>query len=144
MAFHCSLSESKSPHVSQILLSILADLNAVIWMFFTRPLFSKSSTSFTNPLVIVPKAPITISVTVTLIFFSSLVRSWYLSFFSLSFSFTLWSARTAKSTIRMVFFFLFFLFGWLSLSQTWSIKWNAVSSKLRSYWYCYMDALPGR
>ena len=29
-------------------------------------------------------------------------------------------------------------------SQTWPIKWNAVSSKLRSYRYCYMDALHGR
>ena len=29
-------------------------------------------------------------------------------------------------------------------SQTWSIKWSAVSSKQRSCWYCYMDALHGR
>ena len=29
-------------------------------------------------------------------------------------------------------------------NQTWSIKWNAVSSKQRSYWYCCMDALLGR
>ena len=40
-----------------------------------------------------------------------------LSFFSLSFSFTLWSAGTAKSTVRQVlfifffFFFFFFFFG---------------------------------
>ena len=33
---------------------------------------------------------------------------------------------------------------WSSGSQTWSIKWNAVSSKQRSCWYCYMDALLGR
>ena len=29
-------------------------------------------------------------------------------------------------------------------SQTWPIKWNAVSSRQRSYRYCYMDALLGR
>ena len=29
-------------------------------------------------------------------------------------------------------------------NQTWPIKWNAVSSRQRSYWYCYMDALLGR
>ena len=32
----------------------------------------------------------------------------------------------------------------LHQSQTWPTKWNAVSSKLRSCWYCYMDALHGR
>ena len=29
-------------------------------------------------------------------------------------------------------------------SQTWPIKWSAVSSRQRSYRYCYMDALLGR
>ena len=29
-------------------------------------------------------------------------------------------------------------------NQTWPIKWNAVSSRQRSYRYCYMDALLGR
>ena len=29
-------------------------------------------------------------------------------------------------------------------SQTWPVKWNAVSSKQRSCRYCYMDALLGR
>ena len=39
-------------------------------------------------------------------FFSSLARSSYLSFFSHSFCFILWSAGTAKSTILQVLFFL--------------------------------------
>ena len=30
------------------------------------------------------------------------------------------------------------------LNQTWLIKWNTVSSRQRSYRYCYMDALLGR
>ena len=29
-------------------------------------------------------------------------------------------------------------------NQTWPIKWNAVSSRQRPYWYCYMDTLLGR
>ena len=45
-------------------------------------------------------------------FFSFLARSRYLSLLSLSFSFTLWSAGTTKSTIRHVFFFGCY---WLSL-----------------------------
>ena len=77
-----------------------------------------------------PSSPIIIHITVIFIFpsfvlfcfvlffcscccyccFNSLARSSYLSFFSLSFSFTLWSAGTAKSPIRQVLFFCFFLF----------------------------------
>ena len=56
-----SLSDSKSPQVSRTRLRILAVLsNAVIWIVSTRPPTSKSSRPFNNPLVIVPKAPITI------------------------------------------------------------------------------------
>ena len=56
-----------------------------------------------------PKPPITIGIIVIIIFhsfFNSLARSRYLSFFSYSFSFILWSAGTAKSTILQVFFFV--------------------------------------
>ena len=115
MVFHWSLSDGKSPQVSRTLLSILAVLNnAVVWMVSTRPPSAKSSSPFSNPLVTVPNAPITIGIIVTCMFhsfFNSLARSRYLSFFSHSFSFILWSARTAKSTILQVLFF----FGWLLL-----------------------------
>ena len=38
MVFHWSLSDTKSPQVSRILLSILADLNKdVVWMVSNRP-----------------------------------------------------------------------------------------------------------
>ena len=43
-------------------------------------------------------------------FFNSLTRSRFISFFSHSFSFILWSAGTAKSTILPVLFFFFFFF----------------------------------
>ena len=109
MALHWSLSDSKSPQVSRTRLRILAVLsNAVVWIVSTRPPISKSSRPFNNPLVIVPDAPITIGTIVTFTFhsfFNSLVRSRYLSFFSLSFRFILWSAGTAKSTILQIFFF---------------------------------------
>ena len=104
--FHISVSDSKSPQVSRILLSILAVFNnAVVWMVSTRLPTSKS---FKNPLVTVPKAPITIGTIVTFMFhsfFNSLARSRYISFFSHSFSFNLCSAGTAKSTILQILFF---------------------------------------
>ena len=56
----------------------------------------KSSRPFNNPLVIVPNTPITIGTIVTFMFhsfFSSLARSRYLSFFSLSFKFILQFCR---------------------------------------------------
>ena len=76
-------------------------------MVSTLPLISKFSSPCTNPLVIVPGAPITIGITVTFIFhsfFSSLARCWYLSLFSFSFSFTQWSAGLAMYTIWQVLF----------------------------------------
>ena len=110
MGFHWSLSDSKSPQVSRTSLSILAVLNnAVVWMVSTRPPTSKSSSSFSNPLVTVLNAPITSGIIVTCTFhsfFNSLPRPRYLSFFSQSFSFILWSAGTAKSTILQVLFLL--------------------------------------
>ena len=82
--------------------------NAVVWMVSTCPPTSKSSSPFNSPFVNVPNAIIAISTIVTFIFhsfFNSLARSRYLSFFSLSFSFILWSAGTAKSTILQVLYF---------------------------------------
>ena len=110
MVFHWSLSDSKSPRVSRTRLRILAVLsNVVVWIFSTSPPTSKSSKPFDNPLVIVPNAPITIGTIVTFMFhnfFNSLERSRYLSFFSLSFRFILWSAGIAKSTILQILFFV--------------------------------------
>ena len=104
-------------------LSILADLNnAVVLMLSTRPLISKFSSICTNILVTVPRAPITIGITVTFMFHNlktnSLARSRYLSFFSFFFfNFTLWSAGTVKSTIRQVLFFVDYY-------KVWSFSWN--------------------
>ena len=101
--FSQEFDDSKSSQVSRTHLRILDILsNAVIWIVPTRPPTLKFSRPFDNPLVIVPKATITIGIIVTFMFhgfFNSLARSRYLSFFSHSFSFILWSTRTAKSTI---------------------------------------------
>ena len=106
MVFHWRLSDSKCPQVSRTLFN-----SAVVWMVSTRPPTSKSSRPFNNPLVTVPKASITISIIVTFMFhsfFNPLARSRYLSLFSHSFNFILWSAGIAKSTILQIFFFFFF------------------------------------
>ena len=110
MVFNWCLSDSKSPQVSMTRLRILAVLgNAVIWIVSTRPPSSKSFSSFSNPLVTVPNKPVTIGIIVTFMFHSfinSLARSRYLSFFSHSLSLILWSAKTGKSTILQILFFL--------------------------------------
>ena len=112
MVSPCCLSDRKSPQVSRTPLSIQSDLNnVVVWLVSTRLFVSNSSTSFTNPFVIVSTVPFTIGITDTFKFHSfsrSLAR--YVSLFSLSFNFILWSAETAKSTIRPFCFVLFFFF----------------------------------
>ena len=118
MVFHWRLSDSKSLQVSRTLLSILFVFNnSIVWLVSTRPPTSKSSRPFNTLLVTVPKAPITIDIIITFMFYSffnSLARSRYLSLFSNSFSFILWSAGTAKSTILQIFFFF------IDYYQVWS------------------------
>ena len=110
MVFYWSLSDSKSPQVSRTLRNILAVFNiAVVWMVSTYLQNSKSSSPFSNPSVTVSKAPITIGTIDPFMFrsfFNSLARSRYLSFFSHSFSYILWSEGIAKSTILQILCFL--------------------------------------
>ena len=61
-----------------------------------------------KPLGTVPSAPITVGITLTFMFyslFSSLARSKYFSLVSFSLIFPMWSAETAKSSCRQVYFF---------------------------------------
>ena len=98
-------------------------------MVSTRPPISKSSRSFSNPLVTVPNAQITISLIVTSMFhslFNSFARSRYLSFFLHSFSFILRSAGTAKSTILQVLLFLLIIIRSGLLAE---IRWSVCMSK---------------
>ena len=117
MVFHWSLSDSKSPQVSRTLLSILAVFNnAVVWVGTTHPPTSKSSSPFSNPLVTVPKAPITIVIIVTYMFhsfFQSPSKVEVFILFSHFFSFIRLSAGTAK--VDNFAISLFFCCCWLSL-----------------------------
>ena len=134
MVLHWIFSGSKSPQISRILLSILAVLNnAVVWMVSVSPSLSKSSSPFNNSLVTVSNALITIGIIVIFIFlsfFNSLARSKNLSIFLISFSFILWSAGRAKSTISFVLFFLLLLWVfWLSFTGFYE-----TASLLKSQW----------
>ena len=76
-----------------------------------------------------PNTPITIGTIVTFMFhsfFNSLARSRYLSFFSLSFRFILWSAGTAKSTILQILFLLLIIM-WSDLLA--GIRWSVCMLK---------------
>ena len=73
------------------------------------PPISNFSSPLSEPLGTVLSVPITVDITVTFLFhsfLSFLARSKYLSLFSLSWIFTLWSTGTTKSTIQRVLFFL--------------------------------------
>ena len=81
-----------------------------------------------------PKALITIGIIVIFMFhsfFSSLARSRYLSLFSHSFSFILWSTGTAKSTILQILFFFFFFFFLIIIRSGLraEIRWSVCISK---------------
>ena len=138
MVFHWSQSDSKSSQVSRTLLSILADLNnVVVWMVFTRPLISKFSSPFNNLLVAVSSAPIKIGITITFMshnLFYFLARFWYLSLFSPSVSFTLWSVGTVKFTIRQVLF----------SDRLAEIRWSVCISKYLRSWYVSFSGMAYR
>ena len=109
-------------------------------MVSTLLLDSKFSSPCANSLVTVPRAPITSNIIITFIFhifFNSLARFRYLSFFSLSFNFTLWSARTAKSTIRQVLFFLLIVIRSSCLTEIRSSVRISKSLKSLLLPYCY-------
>ena len=104
-----SLSDSKSLQVSRTLLSILADLNnGVVSIVATRSFISKSSTTCTNSF-----GDYSERTYYTwyhrhfqgFFFCSVLLQSLCIYLFLLSFSFNLWSAGTAKSTIWHVLYF---------------------------------------
>ena len=99
-------------------------------MASTYPPTPNSSSSCTNSLVTVPRAPVTIGLTVIYMchsFFSSLARSRYLSMFLFAFfNFTLWSTGAAKSTIQQVLFFLLIISRFGHLAQN---RWSVCISK---------------
>ena len=134
MVFHWGMRNSKSPKVSRTLLSILADFNnAIVWIVSSRTLISKSSSPCTNPLVTVPSAVITIGITVNFMFhslFNALVRPRYLSFFSLSFNFTLQPGQQSPQFYTFSFFFSSFFLLLI-------IVWSRLDPFVYYYYYYY-------
>ena len=116
MVFQWRLSDIKSLQVSRTLLSILAVFNnAIVWMVSTQPPTSKSSRPFNNPLVTVPKAPITIGIIVifmfhSLFFFQS--SSKVKVFISLFTFFQFYSVVSRDSKVDNFAVFSFFFFCW--------------------------------
>ena len=103
------LSASKYCHVSRTLLSILAALNnAVVWIVSIHPPISNSSSPLFDPLEpfkvrksqLVSQSPSCFTAFSVLLQCLSTCRFFRLLWFSL------WSAWTAKSTIRLLVFFL--------------------------------------
>ena len=144
MFSHWTLSDSKFSQVSRTLLSILADLtNAVVWMVSTRPLISKSSSPFTNPLVNVLRVPIIIGITVPFMFHSFFpfpCKIRVLIFLFAFFQFYSVVSRenevhiSTSSLFLSLFFFLFFFFCFVLLIITRSgrlaeIRWSVCISK---------------
>ena len=103
-------------------------------MIFSSMPTSKSSKPFHNPLVTVLKAPLTIGIIVTFTFHcfsNSLARSRYLSLPSHSFSFILWSAGTAKSTILQIYYFLLIIIRSGLLAE---FRWSVYITKSHRSW----------
>ena len=139
MVFHWSLSDSKSPQVSGTLLSILAVFNnTVVWMVSTWSPTSKSSRPFNNPLVTVPKAPITIDIIVTFMFhsfFSILLQGQgtYLSFHILSVLICSLPGQQSRLFCRF-FFLLIIIRSGLRTEIRWSV---CISKSHRSLWVSF-------
>ena len=137
VVFYYSLSDSKSSQVSRTILSILANLNSdVVYMVLIVSLIFISFGLFFNN-----SGTVTIGITATHMFhnfFHSLTRSENLSIFLLSFIFTLWSVRMARSTWWQVLFFILIStrssrlskLGDLFVSQN---PWRFYSSHSRAY-----------
>ena len=122
MVSHWCLRDNKSPKVSQTLLSILVNLgNAIVWMVSTHPLISMTSSSCTDPLVTVPRAPITTGITTTFMF-QSFFQSpdTYLSFSFLSILLcALLGLQSSQFGKFVFFFFLLTIIRSVNLAEIW-------------------------
>ena len=108
MVFHWNLRDSNSPQISRTSLSILSELNNFcldnlylsfdFWAFLSLDQSSGGYSKWTSCNWYHCHLHIPL-------FFSSLSRFRYLSFFSLSFNFTLWFAGIIKSPLQQVLFF---------------------------------------
>ena len=146
--FHWSLSDSKFPQVSRTLLSILAVLNnVVVWTVSTRPPTSKSSSSFSNPLVTIPKAPITTGIIVPCMFhcfcrFSSKVEVFIPLFIFFQF-YSMVSRNSKVDNFENSLFFFFFLFIIIRSGLLAEIRWSVCQSPIGVYVCHFLGQLLG-
>ena len=102
IVFHWSLSDSTFLRVFGAFLRIIANLRRdLVWVVSVLPLIFSSQSFFPALGGRSKRPPTTIDITITFMlhsFFSSLTRSEYLAIFSSSFTFSLLSACTTKST----------------------------------------------
>ena len=126
MVSHWTLSDSKSPHVSRTLLSIMVDLNnVVVWMVYPHRLISKSSSLFTNPVIGLIVSFMLLS------FFQFPCKVELPIFLFVCFQFYYVVSRTAKFIIWQVIFFLL-------LDCLAEIKWCiCISKSLRSLCFSF-------
>ena len=139
MVFHRRLSDSKSSQLSRILLSILSVFNnVVVWMVSTRLLISKSPNPFNNPLVTVPKAPITIGIIVIFMFqffqFPSKVQTLILLFTFFQFYSVVSLERKFHNFASSFFFFFFFFFFSIRSGLLAEISWSICMSNSHTSW----------
>ena len=137
--FYWSMSDRKCPQISRTLLSILTDLNKAVVGWFPLvhlfpnllvplpilwELFQVHQLQFVSP-----------SPSCSIVLFRSLAMTRYLSLFSLTFNFTLWSAGTEKSAIRQVLVFSF------HCSSQWFRYCLSCGRRECSFFYSRMDSL---
>ena len=116
MIVHWSLTENKSPQVSKTLHSILN--NAVDWIVSTCLPNSKSYSPFNNPLVTIPKAPITIGIIVTFMFHSFFQFPSKADVLILLFTFSQFYSVVSRDSqvhnLQIFYFFVDYYSGWIS------------------------------
>ena len=142
MVFHWSLTDSISLQVPRALVSILAVLNnAVVWMVSIRPPTSKTSSPFNNPLVTLPKAPITISIIVTFMFhsffqFSSKVEIFILLFTFFQFYFVVSRNSKIDNFANYYYYYCYFRYPWfLALGELFVEIRNIIMMSSEQYIY---------
>ena len=112
----------QSPEVSKTFLCILADLSKdLVCIVSIRFLIAKSSNPFTNLLMTVPRASITISITSTFVFHSFFNSQVRLRYYPLLFAFFQIYCGQPKQQSSQLFMFSFFFVVVVEYNKIWSL-----------------------
>ena len=105
-------------------------------MVSTRPPPSKSSSPFSNPLVTVPNAPITIGIIVTCMFHSFFQFPSKVEVLIRLFTFFQFYSVISRDTIQLVLFFFYLTITWIGCLA--EIRWSVcISKSLRSLCFSF-------